>query len=81
MRRIGGVAVNNTDHLPLSAVAGTVSAGKYSNCYLIIASVRQVLNQAFQGIAASVGDLGATEDREKVRTVFESSFFCRAVDI
>lgn len=75
MHKIGNVAVNNTDNLLLSAMVGIVSAGKYSNYYLVIGSVRQVLNQAFQGIAASVGNLGVTEDRERIRTIFESTFF------
>ena len=75
MHKIGGVLVNNTDNLLLSVMVGIVSVGKYSNYYLIIGSVRQVLNQAFQGITASVGNLGVTERKERVRKIFESSFF------
>ncbi len=75
MHKIGNVVVNNTDNLLLSVMVGIVSVGKYSNYYLIIGSIRQVLDQAFQGITASVGNLGVTEDKEKVKTVFESSFF------
>lgn len=75
MHKIGNVVVNNTDNLLLSSMVGLVSAGLYSNYYLIIGSVRQVLNQAFQGITASVGNLGVTEDREAVKSVFETSFF------
>lgn len=75
MHKVGNVVVNNTDNLLLSAMVGIVSVGKYSNYYLIIGSVRQVLDQAFQGITASVGNLGVTEDRERVRTIFEASFF------
>lgn len=75
MHKIGNVMVNNTDNLLLSAMVGLVSVGKYSNYYLIIGSVRQVLDQAFQGITASVGNLGVTEDRKRVRTIFEASFF------
>ena len=37
--------------------------------------MRQVLNQAFQGITASVGNLGVEESNAKVKRVFEASFF------
>ena len=75
MHKIGTVLVNNTDNLLLSAMVGLVSVGKYSNYYLIIGSVRQVLDQAFQGITASVGNFGVTENKERVKTIFEASFF------
>ena len=75
MHKIGAVVVNNTDNLILSAMVGIVSVGKYSNYYLIIGSVRQVLDQAFQGIAASVGNLGVTEKHDRFKVIFETSFF------
>lgn len=75
MHKIGGVLVNNTDNLLLSALVGTLSVGRYSNYYLIIGSVRQVLNQVFQGITASVGNLGVEESRERMKRIFEAAFF------
>lgn len=75
MHKVGGVVVNNTDNLLLSAMAGIVSVGKYSNYFLLIGSIRQVLEQVFIGITASVGNLGATEDSGRVKKIFETSFF------
>lgn len=75
MHKVGGVVVNNSDNLLLSAIVGIVSVGKYSNYFLVIGSVRQVLNQAFQGITASVGNLGVEEGRERIRKILEASFF------
>ena len=75
MHKIGNVVINNTDNLLLSAMVGIVSVGCYSNYYLVIGSVRQVLNQMFQGIMASVGNLGATKKSRYVRKIFETSFF------
>lgn len=75
MHKIGTVVVNNTDNLLLSSLVGIVSVGMYSNYYLVIGSVRQVLNQAFQGITASVGNLGVEESRERVKRIFEAAFF------
>ena len=75
MHKVGNVLVNNTDNLLLSSLVGTLSVGRYSNYYLIIGSVCQVLNQMFQGITASVGNLGVEESREHIRKIFEAAFF------
>ena len=76
MHKIGSVLVNNTDNLLLSSLVGITSTGLYSNYYLVIGSVRQVLEQLFVGITASVGNLGAREeDGDHVRKVFEAAFF------
>lgn len=75
MHKLGSVVVNNTDNLILSGFVGVVSVGIYSNYFLIIGSVRQVLDQAFQGVAASVGNLGATADSEKSNQIFRQLFF------
>lgn len=75
MHKLGTVVVNNTDNLLISAFVGVVSVGIYSNYYLLIGSVRQVLDQVFAGITASVGNLGATEDQGKIREIFETTFF------
>ncbi len=75
MHKIGNVVVNNTDNLLISSFVGVITAGIYSNYFLIIGSIRQILEQAFQGVAASVGNLGATEDNEKIQHVFNVLFF------
>ena len=75
MHKVGDVLVNNTDNLILSAVVGLVSVGCYSNYYLIIASVHSIMTRMFQGLTASVGNLGVTQGKERIRTVFAGSFF------
>lgn len=75
MHKVGTVIVNNTDNLILSAFTGLINVGSYSNYYLVIGSVRQLSTQVFQGITASVGNLGVTEKKEHVKRVFEASFF------
>lgn len=75
MHRIGAVAVNNTDNLLLSSMVGLAAAGKYSNYYLLIGSVRQILDRVFSGIAASVGNLGATADAARAKKIFDATFF------
>lgn len=75
MHKAGSVAVNNTDNLLLSSIVGIASVGCYSNYYLLIGSIRQAADQIFQGITASVGNLGASEDSGRVKKIFEAAFF------
>lgn len=75
MHKLGNMVVNNTDNLLISSFVGVVSAGIYSNYYLVIGSIRQILEQVFNGLAASVGNLGVTEEKEKVSKVFDQLFF------
>lgn len=75
MHKAGAVIVNNTDNLVLSACVGLLSTGSYSNYYLLLGSVRQILNQVYKGITASVGNLGVMEDEHRVKRVFETAVF------
>ena len=75
MHKVGTVIVNNTDNLLLSAFVGLARVGGYANYYLLIGSVRQMLNQVYQGITASVGNLGVTEEEGHIQQVFEAAFF------
>lgn len=75
MHKMGFTIVNSTDNLLLSALVGIGSTACYSNYYLIIGSVRQVLEQMFRGIAASVGNLGVTENEKHIRKILEATFF------
>lgn len=75
MHKIGTVAVQNTDSLLISSMIGIVSTACYTNYQLIIGSVRQVLTHAFQGVSASIGNLGVEKDDQKLTAVFESIFF------
>lgn len=75
LHKTGNVLVNNTDNILISSIVGIVSAGMYSNYYLIIGSIQQVVNQVFQGITASVGNLGVNESPKRIRRIFEASFF------
>lgn len=75
LHRLGAVVINNTDNLLISRFTGIISVGIYYNYYMVISAVQQVLDRVFQGIAASVGNLGAAEDREAMEPVFYTAFF------
>ncbi|MBM6999498.1 PqqD family peptide modification chaperone [bacterium] len=73
LTKVGTVAVNGTDNLVLTYFCGIVTTGVYSNYYLVIGSVRQLIEEAFRGIAASVGNLGVTADADRVERVLRAT--------
>lgn len=75
MHQVGNVIVNNTDNLLISGFVGIASVGKYSNYYLLIGSIRHVMSDAIDGITASVGNLGVTEDSSRVKKIFNAAAF------
>lgn len=75
LHKVGNVVVNNTDNLLLSSLIGLSSVGSYFNYYLIIGSIRQILNQVLQGITASVGNLGVSAGRTRIREILEDALF------
>ncbi len=75
LHKIGNVLVNNTDNILLSSFVGIISTGIYSNYYLIIQSINQILNQMFQGITASIGSLGVSRDADRVTMVYRTTYF------
>ena len=79
MHKVGTVVINNIDNLTLTGIVGITAVGMYSNYYLIIGSIRQIIDRIVFGIAGSVGNLGATENSEHVRKVFLGTFFMVAV--
>lgn len=75
MHRIGSVVVNSTDNLLLSAFVGLSVVGIYSNYYLIINALNLVFGQLFNSLTASVGNLIASESRDKQYDVFQKINF------
>lgn len=68
--KLGRVIVLGTDNLLISKFVGIVEVGVYSNYLLIINALKQVFNIIFQSMIASIGNLGATENKEKNRFIF-----------
>lgn len=73
--KVGGMVVNSTDNIILSKFVGIISVGVYSNYYMIINGIQIVTNQIFDAIVASVGNLGVSESKEKIKSVFNKVFF------
>jgi O-antigen/teichoic acid export membrane protein len=72
MHQFGNVIVNNTDNLLISFFVGIVAVGCSSNYSLVVGSVKQVLNEAVEGISASVGNLGVTSGKEHIKKVYKA---------
>ncbi|MCR4998236.1 MAG: lipopolysaccharide biosynthesis protein [Lachnospiraceae bacterium] len=75
LHKMSTVVVNNTDNLLISAFVGIISVGKYSNYLLITKSLRKIIASFFQGIMASVGNLGVSKNRERLARIFHATFF------
>ncbi len=75
MHRIGSAVVNGTDIIVMSSFVGIVSVGIYSNYFLVTNTLRNLTTQIFSGVTASVGNLGAVENRRKSYSIYLSVNF------
>ena len=71
IHRLGGVVVNDTDNLIMSAFVGIVSVGLYSNYQMIQYSINVALNGVFGAFTASIGNLGAMKEKEKSYRIYK----------
>ena len=75
MHRIGNAVVNGTDNILIAKFSGLIDTGIYSNYYLIVKSLTNILSVIFNGLTASVGNLSVLSDKKYVREVFEKLNF------
>lgn len=68
--KLSGVLVNNTDNIIITYFSGLSAVGLCSNYTMLIGIISTILNQIFNGITASVGNLNAKESKEKQRAFF-----------
>jgi O-antigen/teichoic acid export membrane protein len=73
--KIGEIVVANTNNLLISAFVGVYWVGIYSSYTMVMQGVRTVILQAMDSVTASVGNLGAEADENKVFTVFKNHYF------
>lgn len=73
--KVGGVVVEGTDNILISAFVSIESVGIYSNYVLIKSSIDQMLSQLFNALTASVGNLNAVSNPKKSYEVYQSIFF------
>lgn len=68
--KISGLLVNSTDNIIITYFSGLAAVGLSSNYTLLSSTLNTLLNQLFNGITASVGNLNAIESKEKKMSMF-----------
>ena len=71
LHKIAAVIVNGTDNIIISSFLGVITVGLYSSYNLIISPVNSLFSQFIGSTTASVGNLIATETKEKCYQVFK----------
>lgn len=70
--KLSGLLVNSTDNIIITYFSGLSAVGLSSNYTLLSGTLNSLLNQIFNGITASVGNLNAVESKEKKMAMFYS---------
>ncbi|WP_216829033.1 lipopolysaccharide biosynthesis protein [Alkalihalobacterium elongatum] len=71
LQNIGVYLVFGTDNIIISAFVSITAVGIYSNYHMLIEICRTFVNQVFNNIYHSVGNLVAKENREKVYSIYK----------
>lgn len=69
--RLGSVLFNSVSNIVTSALVGTIVVGYYSNYTMIVTQIEMVMMLAFNAVAASIGNVVATESKDKQYSVFK----------
>ena len=75
LHRVGTICVNNTDNILMSTFVSLSTVGLYSNYTLITSSLSQFTSLIFNAFTASIGNLGALESKDKMKSVFKTLNF------
>lgn len=73
--KMGGFIVLGSDNIIISKFLGVAAVGLYSNYYLIITALNNLISQVFGSITASVGNLLIKENSEKTYEVYKKILF------
>lgn len=74
LHNIGSFCVFGTDNLLISKFINVATVGIYSNYTMIIGQLTSILSPIINGISNSVGNLIATEDEEKIYSIFKITY-------
>lgn len=73
--KVGGIVVNSTDNMIIAKLVSLTIVGIYSNYLLIIQALETIILQIFNSIIASIGQIGAKDEKEKLKDIFNKTFF------
>ena len=71
---LGGYFMHSTDNIIISSFVGIAIVGLYSNYTLLIGIIKGLVNQVINSFSESVGNLIASESKDKVYNVFRIAF-------
>lgn len=74
LHNIGSYCVFSTDNILISALVSIQAVGFYSNYTLVINQLSTLAKQVLDGISQSVGNLIATESKEKSYKIFKITY-------
>lgn len=69
--KFGSVLFNSVTNIVTSAVVGTIVVGYYSNYVMIVSQVEVLFMMVVSAVAASIGNVVATETKEKQYEVYK----------
>lgn len=71
MHKVGSVVVMGTDNILISKLVSLTVTGIYSNYILIVTAINQFINIFFQSLTATIGNLAATESKDRQMYIFD----------
>lgn len=77
--KVASVVVTGTDNILLSMFIGITYVGLYSNYYLIVSSVSNMLAQIFNSLVASIGNLLVKKDANKSFEIYKKTNFINLI--
>lgn len=73
--KFGGVIMNGTDNILISALVNVSTVGYCSNYVLLINSIKSIITSALNGVTGSVGNLNAVgEPKQKEKVFYQITF-------
>ena len=78
LSRVAGTAFGGTDNIFISAYIGIRYVGIMSNYYIFANIINSIMNKIFYSITASIGNLVAVGEKDKLEQVLRKIFFINA---
>lgn len=79
MHKLSSVIVSGTDNILISKFVGLVATGCYSNYVMLTGTIKTVYTQLFSPVTASVGNLLALKEEDKIKDFTYKILFINAV--
>jgi O-antigen/teichoic acid export membrane protein len=79
LHRIAGIATTPASSLIISLNINLLAVASYGYYTMVVTALVRIMDQLFDAILASVGNLAATESSERQLGVFKTTFFINAI--